>query len=140
DPRRLRCVVAVMGRRDRRVDRIGGDSEPFEQLGVVQPLAQRMDLVHAERARFSQGLSGNEEDRGDPEPVEHRHGELGLAAEPVVEGDDAAQLGQGAFTGDGAEQVVARDELVRPPEQLELRGQAVDRDGKDGARLLRRPG
>ena len=135
DARRFGRVVAVVGLGERRVDRVGGDVEPFEQPAVVQALPQRVDLVHRERAALRQRLAGNEEDRGDAELLEDGQRQLELAAQPVVEGHDAGALREGSLPGHGRDELVARDELVRPPEQLELRRERPRRDREDRAAL-----
>jgi hypothetical protein len=111
-----------------------------EELGVRDTFPQGVHLVDVKRPPLRERRAGDEEDRRHAEPVEHRNGELGLAAEAVVEGDDARALRQRDLARDRCEQLVARDEFVRAANQLELRGESVDRDREDRARLGRRLG
>jgi len=118
---------------------ISGAREP-EQLVVRDALPQGVHLVDVEPLLLGDRLPGDEEDRRHAEPLEHRNRELELAAEPVVEGDDAGALGQRGFSGDRCEQVVPRHELERAADQLELGGEPGGRHGKDRPRLGRRLG
>jgi hypothetical protein len=93
-----------------------------------------------EDVSLGEGLAGHEEGRRRAELLEDGQRELGLAAQPVVEGDGAGALGQRRLAGRGGDELVARDELPRAPEQRELRPQAVGRDREDRARLPRRVG
>jgi hypothetical protein len=56
---------------------------------------------------------------------------LELAAQAVVERDEAGAFGQRAAVLDRRDEVVPGDELKRAPEDLELGGEVAGRDGED---------
>jgi hypothetical protein len=96
--------------------------------------------VDVEHALLGERLPGDEEDRRDPELVEDGQRQVDLAAQAVVEGDDARALRERMLARDRREQVVARDELPRAAEQLELCAERADRDGEDRPWASRRLG